>query len=38
LEYYDVANKKWAVESGPVQVMVGGNSTKLTLMDTFTVQ
>lgn len=38
LEYYDVANKKWAVESGPVQVMVGGNSTKLTLMDTFSVQ
>jgi beta-glucosidase len=38
LTYYDATSKTWKVESGPVQVMVGPSSDKLTLTDTFTVQ
>jgi beta-glucosidase len=38
LNYWDTTSNAWKVESGPVQVMVGTSSDKLTLMDTFTVQ
>jgi beta-glucosidase len=38
LNYWDTASSSWKVETGPVQVMVGTSSDKLTLMDTFTVQ
>jgi beta-glucosidase len=38
LSYWDAGSSSWKVETGPVQVMVGASSDKLTLMDTFTVQ
>ncbi|HEY4105919.1 MAG TPA: glycoside hydrolase family 3 C-terminal domain-containing protein [Polyangiaceae bacterium] len=38
LNYWDTASSSWKIESGPVEVMVGPSSDKLTLMDTFTVQ
>ncbi|MEO6602697.1 MAG: glycoside hydrolase family 3 N-terminal domain-containing protein, partial [Polyangiaceae bacterium] len=38
LKYWDTANNKWDVQTGPVQVLVGPSSDKLTLMDTFTVK
>ncbi len=38
LNYWDTASSSWKVETGPVQVMAGPSSDKLTLMDTFTVQ
>lgn len=38
LKYWDTAGAKWDVQTGPVQVMVGTSSDKLTLMDTFTVK
>jgi beta-glucosidase len=36
LKFYDT--NAWAVESGPVKVMVGPSSDKLPLSDTFTVK
>ena len=38
LKYWDMTNSKWDVQTGPVQVLVGPSSDKLTLMDTFTVK
>jgi beta-glucosidase len=38
LNYWNTTSNSWQIESGPVQVMVGTSSDKLTLMDTFTVQ
>ena len=38
LKYWDSTNNKWDVQTGPVQVLVGPSSDKLTLMDTFTVK
>jgi beta-glucosidase len=38
LKYWDMTSNAWAVQTGPVQVMVGPSSDKLTLMDTFTVK
>jgi len=38
LSYFDVTSKAMQVEPGMVQVMAGGSSDKLPLMDTFTVQ
>jgi beta-glucosidase len=38
LKYWDTANSKWDIQTGPVQVLVGPSSDKLTLMDTFTVR
>ncbi len=38
LKYWDSTNNKWDIQTGPVQVLVGPSSDKLTLMDTFTVK
>ena len=38
LKYWDATNNKWDIQTGPVQVLVGPSSDKLTLMDTFTVK
>jgi beta-glucosidase len=38
LKYWDTTSNSWQVESGTVQIMVGGSSTSLPLMDTMVIK